>query len=209
MLKRMLLCAAAFGLLAGLGATANAALVTFQLGAPTIVGDTASLEVSLTFELGPSETTGTLDTIGLSVVGSDPALTEPTFIRFSFAPSPAISGWSAGGNIGTDGFVSFFDTTFTGLDAGTHVLGTLFVDLSGISATSVVVTIDSGPVGDDTFAAGEIDGDYVEFVPPGFAPGEQTIDVAPVPEPGTLAIMALGGAVSLLGLRTPRRRPTR
>jgi hypothetical protein len=204
---RMLLCAAACVLLAGLGSNAQAAVVTFSLGAPTVVGSSANLDVSLTFDLEQGET-GTLDTLGISVVGSDNALTDngTNFGRFSFVPSLLIADWSTGGDIDVDGFVSFFDNAAPGLGEGTHVLGTLSVNLLGISEPTVLVRINGNISGEDTFAAGDIDEDFVEFAPPAFDPGEQTLDVASVPEPGSLTLFALGSAIWFLGLRSRKRK---
>ena len=142
----VLLCCAA------LAARASAATATYDLAPPALVGNIASMDVSLMFDDQGAAGAGVVF-FQIDVSNSDAALTGAgsDFSRFSFIPAaPLLDDWGLFADFGPSAFDSVvaydLDTgLFPGsaLGHGTHLLGALQVDLSGPGiGSSVTIAID-------------------------------------------------------------------
>jgi hypothetical protein len=185
--------------LAGLAAdrTAPAASVTITLENPTVTTSTAVFNVDLSFQGNPGDL---LNTVQLSVVGSDPALTAggTDYSRFRFQlNTAAVPGWSELAPINpTTGFDlnapnDPVNGPFIGPTSGL-LFGTLTVNLAGIAlGTSLFATLAGGTLGvDATDVAGVVGGTTTDsFAAAGLltvTPGR--VEFSTVPEPRSLAM---------------------
>lgn len=190
------------------------AVTTLNLSQASISGNSALLDVSLTFSGAPGDT---VEAIQLSVYGSNPLLTnsDTDFSRFGFTPdATSLGGWLEFSPLSTGlGFYAPSDPVngpFLSPSASPIDLGVMSVDLTGLApATKLFVTLDGGPTGLGTDLGGTIGGTPVfsfaaadpavvslqfaqpkgvDFVTPG--------QTSAVPEPGTFVLLTTG----LLGL---------
>lgn len=197
--------------LAGLtaGRTTPAASVTINLENPAVTASTAVFNVDLSFQGNPGDI---LNTVQLSVVGSDSALTAggTNYSRFSFQlNSAAVPGWSELAPINP---ATGFDLNgpnepvngpFIGSTSGL-LFGTLTINLVGIAPdTSLFATLARGTVGlDSTDLGGVVSGTAIDsFAQAGLLNvtpdrvGFQTAST--IPEPSSLV---MAGTAMFLGV---------
>lgn len=204
------------GLIALAACPPSRADVVISLGGPVVSGTTASLGVYFEFAGSPGDA---IEAFQLSLLGSDLLLTAggTDFSRFSFAPNAALfADWSASpGSIGAAGFSLFAPNDliagpFLAPSAAPYLIGTLTVDLSGLAAGLVTVTLAGNDPTFPTEALGQAGGSFgpvaATFAQPDGV--EIPIAAATVPEPSAWALAAAGVA-SLLGYRRwrPMKRP--
>ncbi len=201
--------AAILGLMLVWNPSPSVAGVVASFGSPSYEGSTATLEVLFSFSGDPGDT---LEAFQLSVIGSDSLLTEggTDFGRFSFVPSlPLLSGWDGTpSDFGTDGYV--FYSTLSGVlppSASPYLLGTLSVDLSGLTSDSpLLVTLNGQDPLFPTVAAGMIGGSF-DFLPVDAGAATVWLQATPIPEPSGLTLFGLAIGSLLVGLRRRKASP--
>ncbi|MFO7898546.1 MAG: hypothetical protein R6V58_05750 [Planctomycetota bacterium] len=206
---RAVLAASVVAAVLAFGAGADAAppaVGTLDLGAPVFTGQTARMDLLLTFESGnPADT---IELIEPSVYGSDlgsgPLLNplDPAFGRFGFDLGPDLTtrNWQELDPMG-GGLSLFLEMVATDPAAplplapgSTYDVGTLLLDLTGIPAGSpVTVTLADGTIPlTNTDLAGAVDG-----VATSFAPGTNNDDTDPAwlvfADPDGVTFQAPGG----------------
>ena len=183
---------------------ASAREVIYDLGAPSIVGNTAEMTLGLEFIPGAGPDEG-LVFWQIDAENSSDSLTGPAgskdYSVLSFSPaSPLLDLWfeTPFGSLTPDVPLLAYDDDFgTGAPIlpGVHVLGTLIADLNGIApGTSVTVAID-GSSTDAIYLDGNFDGDLVpvSYVNPSRTFSIPGVTVIPLPAAAWMSLPLFAG----------------
>ena len=200
------------GLLSAPAAATTTAALTMDT--PVVTSGQASIAVRLDFAGDPGDT---IDNIGLSVIGSSPALSAGGFARFIFdmGPNLVTRNWSELDPV-ADGLFPGIGLYLADTDplnptspltpsATPYALGTLRVDLSGLpGGQSYTVTLNGAVFPDNTDVGGFVGGVAVSYASEGllFFGNPDGVEFqtlgsqGPIPEPITASTVFLAmGAV--------------
>jgi hypothetical protein len=119
----------------------GSSMARLDLGAPACAGFEARVRVEIALE---GEEDDVLSIFDLSTTGSDAALSG----RIRFEKGPALAGWTVLDPLDDDGAGSYEASLGQAeqlLGPGSHVLGTLVVDLRGLKAGTTHTLLVDGP----------------------------------------------------------------